>query len=98
MASLQAQYDISENGITYDQAINHLASIVTKNTMSNRFVNQVQVNPNMVIKERGDIQTTGLVEVKEFTMAGTTFEMDVVEEVAIAKGQKHGSLITNGVK
>ena len=52
----------------------------------------------MVIRERGDIQTTSLVEVKEFTMAGTTFEMDVVEEVAIAKGQKHESLITNGVK
>ena len=52
----------------------------------------------MVIRERGDIQTTGLVEVKEFTMAGTTFEVDVVEEVALAKGQKHGSLITNGVK
>ena len=47
VASLQAQYDISENGITYDQAINHLASIVINNTMSNRFVNQVQVNPNI---------------------------------------------------
>ena len=46
VASLQAQYDLSENGITYDQAINHLASIVI-NTMSNRFVNQVQVNPNI---------------------------------------------------
>ena len=48
--------------------------------------------------EEGDIKPTCLVEVKEFTMAGTTFEVDVVEEVAIAKGQKHGSLITNGVK
>ena len=52
----------------------------------------------MVIRERGDIQATGLVEVKEFTMAGTTFEVDVVEEVMITKGQIHGSLITNGVK
>ena len=52
----------------------------------------------MVIREQGDIQATSLVEVKEFTMAGTTFEVDVVEEIAIAKGQKHGSLITNGVK
>ena len=47
VASLQAQYDISENGITYDQAINHLASIVINNTMSNRFMKQVQVNPNI---------------------------------------------------
>ena len=52
----------------------------------------------MVIMEQGGIQATGLVEVKEFTMTGTAFEVDVVEEVAIAKGQKHGSLITNGVK
>ena len=57
--------------------------------MSNRFVNQVQVNPN---------KSLVMVEVKEFTMVGTFFEVDVVEEVAIAKGQKHGSLITNGVK
>ena len=41
----------------------------------------------MVIMEQGDIQATGLVEVKEFTMTGTTFEVDVVEEVVIAKGQ-----------
>ena len=52
----------------------------------------------MVIREQGDIQATGPVEVKEFTMAGTTIKVDMVEEVAIAKGQKHGSLITNGVK
>ena len=32
------------------------------------------------------------------SVAGTTFEVDVVEGVAIAKGQKHGSLITNRVK
>ena len=44
VASLQAQYDINENGITYDRAMNHLASIITNNNMSNRFVNQVQTN------------------------------------------------------
>ena len=47
VASLQAQYDINENGITYDRAMNHLASIITNNNMSNRFVNQVQVNHNI---------------------------------------------------
>ena len=30
--------------ITYDRAMNHLASIITNNNMSNRFVNQVQTN------------------------------------------------------
>ena len=44
VASLQAQYDINENGITYDRAMNHLASIITNNNMSNRFVNQVQIH------------------------------------------------------
>ena len=36
----------------------------------------------MVIMEQGDIQPTNLVDVKEFTMAGTAFEVDMVEEVA----------------
>ena len=31
-------------------------------------------------------------------LAHGVFKVDVVEELALAKGQKHGSLITNGVK
>ena len=39
----------------------------------------------IVIMEQGDIQPADLVEAKEFTMAETTFKVDMVEEVAIAK-------------
>ena len=45
----------------------------------------------MVIREQGDIQTTNLVEVKEFTMAGTTFEMDAFGGRNEAKRRKTGS-------